>query len=191
MLEFLVLFSLAATGSSVCLTADLALKFFARKAHGATMATGPGRGASASSPPQADPVLTFGFTLACYGAISLALISALPGALALERTCLTFAILCVGGLINEIAGTTATGSAPSADTEEDTPVPSEPLSPRLAVVLTLVLNVAFAVASAGQGLIHIVPPAHTAGTVHPQEMDPIIVVAQRTDDPLDRHPEAL
>ena len=120
MLEFLVLFSLAAVGSLVRLWADLVLKFVARKSRSETVATGPGRGASAASAPQGDPVLAFGFTLACYGAISLVLVSALPGALALERTCLVFAVLCVGGLLNEISSTT-TIKAPAHDGDEDTP----------------------------------------------------------------------
>jgi hypothetical protein len=188
--EFLVLFSLAAVGSVMCLWADLVLKFVARKTRSEAVATDPGRGASAASAPQADPVLTFGFTLACYGAISLALVSALPGALALERTCLAFALLCVGGLLSEISSTTTT-KPPTLDADEDAPAPRERLSPRLSLTLTLVLNLAFAVVSAGQGLIQIVPPPKTASANRTQEMEPIIVVARRTNDSADHQPEAF
>jgi len=161
-LEFLVLFSLAATGSLVCVWADLVLKFVARKSRSETVATGPGRGASAASAPHGDPVLEFGFTLACYGAVSLVLVSALPGALALERTCLVFAVLCVGGL-----------------------------SPRLSLTLALMLNLAFAVVSSGQGLIQIVPPPKAVAVSRTQEMEPIIVVARRTDESAHHNLETL
>ena len=78
MLEFLVLFSLAAVGSLVCVWADLVRGFVARKSRSETVATGPGRGASAASAPHDDPVFAFGFTLACYGAISLVLARRAP-----------------------------------------------------------------------------------------------------------------
>ena len=190
MFEFLVLFSLAAVGSLVCVWADLALKFVARKSRSETVASGPGRGASAASTPNGDPVLVFGFTLACYGAISLVLVSALPGALALERTCLVFAVLCVGGLLSEISNTTTT-KVPSIDRDEDAPAEREPLSPRLSLTLALVLNLAFAVASSGHGLIQIVPPPNAVAVSRTQEMEPIIVVARRTDDSADHNRETL
>jgi len=189
-LEFLVLFSLAAVGSLVCVWADLVRGFVARKSRSETVATGPGRGASAASAPHGDPVLAFGFTLACYGAISLVLVSALPGALALERTCLVFAVLCVGGLLSEISNTTTT-KVPSIDGDEDAPAEREPLSPRLSLTLALMLNLAFAVVSAGQGLIQIVPPSKAVAVSRAQEMEPIIVVARRTDDSADHQLEAL
>jgi hypothetical protein len=190
-LEFLVLFSLAAVGSLVCVWADLALKFVARKSRSETVATGPGRGASAASAPHGDPVLAFGFTLACYGAISLVLVSALPGALALERTCLVFAVLCVGGLLSEISNTTTT-KLPTLDGDEDAPALREPLSPRLSLTLALMLNLAFAVVSAGQGLIQIVPPPKAVAVSRgAQEMEPIIVVARRTDESPNNNLEAL
>ena len=190
MLEFLVLFSLAAVGSLVCLWADLVHKFLARKSRSETVATGPGRGASAASAPHADPVFAFGFTLACYGAISLVLVSALPGALALERTCLAFAVLCVGGLLSEISNTTTTRPS-TLDEDEDTPAQRKPLSPRLSLMLALMLNLAFAVVSSGQGLIQIVPPPKAVTENRTVEMEPIIVVARRTDDSADNHLEAL
>jgi hypothetical protein len=189
-LEFLVLFSLAAVGSLVCVWADLALKFVAGKSGGETVATGPGRGPSAASASRGDPVLAFGFTLACYGAISLVLVSALPGALALERTCLAFALLCVGGLLSEIA-TTASTKPPAHDADEEAPAQRAPLSPRLSLTLALILNLAFAVVSCGQGLIQIVPPRKEVAVNRAQEMEPIIVVARRTDDSADRRLEAL
>jgi hypothetical protein len=189
-LEFLVLFSLATVGSLVCLSADLVRGFVARKSRSETVATGPGRAASAASAPHGDPVLAFGFTLACYGAISLVLVSALPGALALERTCLVFAVLCVGGLLSEISNTTTT-KVPSLDGDEDAPAQREPLSPRLSLTLALMLNLAFAVVSSGQGLIQIVPPPKAVAVSRTQEMDPIIVVARRTDDSADHNRETL
>jgi len=189
-LEFLVLFSLAAVGSLVCLWADLMLRFVARKSRSETVATGPGRGASAASAPHGDPVLAFGFTLACYGVISLVLVSALPGALALERTCLAFAVLCVGGLLSEISSTT-TIKPLAPDGDEDAPAQRMPLSPRLSLTLALMLNLAFAVVGAGQGLIQIVPPPKTVAVNRTQEMEPIVVVARRTDDSADHHREAL
>ena len=190
MLEFVVLFSLAAVGSLASLWANLVLRFVARKTRSESVATNPGRGTSTASAPEGDPVLAFGFTLACYGAISLVLVSALPGALALERTCLAFALLCVGGLLSEIAST-ATARPPTPDADEDAPVPRERLSPRLSLVLTLMLNLAFAVVGSGQGLIPIVPPAKVASVTRAQEMEPIIVIARRTDDSADRRTEAL
>jgi hypothetical protein len=188
-LEFLVLFSLAAVGSLVAVWADLMRGFVARKSRSETVATGPGRGASAASAPHGDPVLAFGFTLACYGAISLVLVSAFPGALALERTCLAFAVLCVGGLLSEISNTT-TAKPPAPDGDEDAATEREPLSRRLSLTLALMLNLAFAVVSSGQGLIQVVPPSAVAVN-RTQEMEPIIVVARRADDSVGYDPGAL
>jgi len=190
-LEFLVLFSLATVGSLVCRWAELVLKFVARKTRSEAIATDPARATSSASAPPADPVLVFGFTLFCYGAISLALVSALPGALALERTCLAFALLCVGGLLSEISSTTTT-RPPTLDEDEDAPAQREALAPSLSLTLTLMLNLAFAVVSSGQGLIQIVPPPKAVTVNRTQEMEPIIVVARRTDDSADhRRPEDL
>jgi hypothetical protein len=50
---------------------------------------------------------------------------------------------------------------------------------------------AFAVVSAGQGLIQIVPPPKAVSVSRSQEMEPIIVVARRTDDSTDHRPESL
>jgi len=189
-IEFLVIFSVAAAGSLVRLSADPALKFVARKTQGATIATGPAGCESAGPGHQVDSVLTFGFILACYGAMALGLVIALPGPLALERTCLAFALLCVGGLVSEISCTGTTARPPSLDTDQDEPPQRKPISLRLSVALTLMLNLTFAVLSADQGLIGIAPP-RAASASRAQELDPIIVVARRTYDPLDNRASPL
>jgi hypothetical protein len=102
---------------------------------------------------------------------------------------LAFAVLCVGGLLSEISNTTSTKTALDAD--EDTPAERAPLSPRLSLTLALMLNLAFAVVSSGQGLIQIVPPPKDVAVNRAQEMEPIIVVARRTDDSADHPLEAL
>jgi hypothetical protein len=178
----------------VCLAVGLALNFIARKTHGETFAFGPGRGEAPDLPPRADPVLIFGFVLGCYGAISLALVSALPGDLALARTGLVFAFLCVGGLIWEISNTRPTvhptvhhptlhSKEPEAD--EATAMRRKRMSRKLSVALAVMLNLAFAVLSSDRGLVQIVPPK--ASAVETEELEPIVVVAQRTWDPLDDH----
>jgi hypothetical protein len=183
---FLVIFTLAAAGSLVCLSVHLALKFVACRTHGETFAMGLGRDESAASGPEVDPVLKFGFILSGYGAIALALVSALPGPLALERTALTFALLCVGGLIGEISSARTTAEVSSIGGEEDAPVfRSRRSAPRLSVALMLALNLAFAVLSSGQGLIEIVPPPKAGSSNQSPELKPIIVIAQRNYDPLD------
>src|SRR5271163_4974907 len=98
------------------------------------------RGEAGVSPLRPDPVLMFGFTLACYGAIALALVSALPGDFALDRTGLVFAWLSVGGLIREIASTGPTSEQAVLATAADAPAQAKPLSRRLAFALTLTLN---------------------------------------------------
>jgi hypothetical protein len=183
--EFLVIFSIAASGSLVRLSADFVLKLVARKTQSQTIATGLGGVESAASGHQVDPVFTFGFMLACYGAIALALVVELPGPLALERMGLSFALLCLGGLISEISCTGTTGKLPSLDADGAAPSQREPISLQLSVALTLMLNLTFAVLSSGQGLIEIVPPKAASAT-HAQELDAIIVIARRTHDPLDQ-----
>ncbi|HWJ36167.1 MAG TPA: hypothetical protein VNR70_12915 [Steroidobacteraceae bacterium] len=185
MIEFLVIFSVATAGSLVRLSADLGLKFVARKTDSETIATGPGGVESAASGQHVDPVLAFGFVLACYGAIALTLVFMLPGALALERTALAFALLCVGGLVSEISCTGTTTQLPNLDADEDAAPPRKPISVRLSVALTFMLNLTLAVLSSGQGLIEIAP--QKAGSAsHTQELDPIIVIAQRSHD-FDHH----
>ncbi len=188
--EHIVLFSLTTVGSLVCFWADPLVKFLARKTRSEAIAANPGRGLSAAAVPHGDPVFAFGFILACYGAISLALVSALPGALALDRTCLTFALLCVGGLLCEISSSSST-RMPAGEAGEDAPPRREPLSPRLSLMLTVVLNLAFAVAGSGQGLMQIVPPPPAVKAARAVEMEPIVVVARRTEDSADHHREAL
>lgn len=177
MFESIVNFCLATAGSLVGLSAPIAVKFVARKTHSASIAMAPVRGDSAALKPPADPVHRFGFILACYGAIALALVTALPGAFALERTCLTFAMLCVGGLIGEISSTRPRSAAVEA--AEAGTAPREPLSLRLSLGLTLMLNLAFAVLGSGQGLLEVVPPAKATNASQRQELAPIVVVAQR------------
>lgn len=184
MIEFLVIFSVAASGSLVRLSADLVLRFAARKTQGQTIATGLGGGESASSGHRVDPAFAFGFILACYGAIALVLGVELPGPLALERMSLVFALLCVGGLVSEISCTGTTTRPPSLDTAKDAPPQRKPLSLQLSVALTLMLNLTFAVLSSGQGLIEIVPQK-ASGANHAQELDAIIVIARRAYDSLD------
>jgi len=159
-LQVIVIFTLSAVGSLVGLSADLAHRFVARKTRNEFIAAGPGSprtsARSTASAPPADPVITFGSILACYGAMALALIGAVPAPLALERTVLTFAFLCVGGLIGEISKSSHSVQPESdADAMEGPPVQRRPPSRRLSLILALVLNLAFAVLSAGQGLIDI------------------------------------
>jgi hypothetical protein len=182
--EFLVIFSVAASGSLVRLSADRVLKFVARRTQAETIVTGLGGVQSDATGHQVDPVFTFGFMLVCYGAIALALVVELPGPLVLERMGLTFALLCLGGLISEISCTGTTAKLPSLDADGAAPSQPEPISLQLSVALTLMLNLTFAVLSSGQGLIEIVPPK-AASASHAQVLDAIIVIAQRTHDPLD------
>lgn len=189
---FVVIFAIAAAGSVVCISAELALKLIARRQQGATLIAGPVRGESTSSVPSVDPVLSFGFILSCYGAIALALVVALPGALALERTVLTFALLGVGGLIAEIAKVGTSHPVSNVDEPEaESPAQIKPVSVVLSVALMLALNGAVGVLASGQGLIEIVPPATATNAGRAQEFDPIVVVAQRTYDPVDRLSSSL
>jgi hypothetical protein len=182
----LVIFAIAVLGSLLCLAVGFALNFIARKSHDQTLVLGVGRAeASDDAPPRADPVLVFGFVLACYGATALALVSALPGRFALERTVLAFAVLCVGGLICEISKTRPAVPLNDVELDEPTLARRRRVSSRWSVALAVALNLAFAVLSADQGLVDIVPPKPNAG--HTQELEPIVVVAQRTQDPLDDH----
>jgi hypothetical protein len=80
---------------------------------------------------------------------------------------------------------------PSIDRDEDAPAEREPLSPRLSLTLALMLNLAFAIASSGQRLIQIVPPPKAVVVSRTQEMEPIIVVARRTDDSAELNRETL
>jgi hypothetical protein len=178
MTEVIVIFSLAAAGCLVRLSTDLVLHMFARKLPNGTIATGPGEGQSSESQPKADPVVAFGVTLTFYGAIALMLVSALPGSLANQRTCLAFALLCVGGLIGEISRAQTRAAEGEADADSDQPHKAVPSSAGLSVALMLALNMAVAILASGRGLIPIVPPPAVAKSA-PTELEQIVVVARR------------
>jgi hypothetical protein len=183
MFEFAVILSIAGMGSLVRLSASLVLHYFASKSQSDTIAAGTDRGFSAETAPMVDPVLRFGFILALDGAIVLALMSALPGELALERTAYAFALLCAGGLIGEISSSGSSRQTMNVETDEEAAVPAGGTSRLLSAALTLMLNVSLAVLCAGQGLIEIVPPK-SADSSYTQELDAVVVVAKRTHDPL-------
>jgi len=186
MAEALVIFSITAVGSLVRWSANIALRRFALNDARATVGVA-AKGDWSPTAGTVDPVLRVGFTLACYGAIVLVLVSALPGALALERTCFAFALLCAGGVVGEIAGARATAQASTA--EDD--LPHDPAdsyhqtSRPLSVALALTLNVSIALMTAGQGLIPIVMLADSVG--YTDRLEPVIVVAKRSHDPLEEH----
>ena len=153
---------------------------------------GPGRAASAAAPPGVDPTLTFGFIIACYGAIALVLVSALPGDLALERTLLTYALLCAGGLIGEISITGTTTRPQSLDSLDEQDAieggggKRKPISLGLSLALMVLLNLAFALLISAQGVIDIVPQPKSAAGGRAAELDTIVVIAERTPDPVER-----
>jgi hypothetical protein len=184
--EFMVIFSVAASGCLVRLSTDLVVQFFARKVPSGTIATGPHHGQAPVSQPQVDPWVTVGLTLTCYGAIALALVSELPGTLAFQRTWLVFALLCVGGLIGEISRTRSGVDAGSAESDLDADESEERTSGSvgLSVALMLALNLAVAVLSSGQGLVQIVPPPVPASDNQSAELEPIVVVARRGSNDL-------
>lgn len=179
--EIMVIFSLAATGSLVRLSLDFALQFVARKVTAQTTASGPEH-----SEPQfeADPLVAVGLTLSCYGALALGLILALPGELAIQRTWLAFALLCVGGLVGEICRTRGSAVAEDVEVDDDESSDGIPASVGLSMTLTLAMNLAIALLVSGQGLVVIVPPAQPVSEAQATELDPIVVVAGRGSDPL-------
>jgi hypothetical protein len=177
MIEAIVIFCLSTTGCLVSLSTDLGLRVFARKLANGSTASGSGPGQSPESRPKADPIVTFGLTLACYGAIALVLVAELAGELAMERTCLAFALLCAGGLIGEIAHS-------RTDHQAHEPSTRTPGSLGLSIALMLTLNVAVAVLCGGQGLIQIVPPPAPVSAAESAELEQIVVVARRGSDHL-------
>jgi hypothetical protein len=170
----------------VRLSTDLVLQLFARKVPSGTIATGPHHGQTPESQPKVDPLVTFGLTLTCYGAIALAIVSELPGALAFQRTWLAFALLCAGGLIGEISrtGTSAGTTVAESDADDVDPEERTPGSAGLSVALMLALNLAVAVLVSGQGLVQIVPPPAPASDNQSTELEQIVVVARRGSDDL-------
>lgn len=185
MIEFLVIFGLAAVGSLVRLSAILTLKLIAPKPQGETIAAGPSRGWSAVTAPPADPILRFGLILACNGIIVLALVSAFPGALAFERAGLAFALLSAGGLIGEIASAGSTPKTSATVADDDAAVPDTALSRRLSLALAVMLNLSLAVLISGRGLVEILPPAPPAASSDVPELESVVVIAERPYDPLD------
>jgi len=178
--EIVVIFSLAATGALVRLSIDFALQFFTRKMAAETTASGPEH----SEPQlQADPLVAVGLTLTGYGALALGLILALPGDLAIQRTWLAFALLCVGGLVGEICRTRSTAPA-DPELDDDQSYDGIPASVGLSMTLMLAMNLAMALLVSGQGLVVIVPPAQPVGQAQATELEPIVVVADRGSDPL-------
>ena len=177
--EVLVLFSLAAMGCLARLALDLAMQFFARRVPSGRIAMGPSQGQAV--PAKADPTVTLGATLGCYGAISMALVAALPGELAFQRMWFAFALMCVGGLIGEISRARTGASPADVDAEEWEPEEHAPASVGLSVALMLALNLAVAVLLSGQGLVQLVPPPASAGNA-PAQLDQIVVVARRGSD---------
>ena len=187
MAGFFIVFALIVAGSLVCVSAGIALRFGARRAQAESVAMGAGRAASAAAAPRVDPTVTFGFIIACYGLISLILVSAFPGDLALERTLLTYALLCVGGLIGEISITGTTTQPPSLDALDPTPADLQagdrrkPISIGLSLALALLLNIALALLICAQGVIDVVPQPKSAAS-RASELDGIVVVAERVAD---------
>jgi hypothetical protein len=179
--EIMVIFSLAASGSLVRLFIDFALQFVARKMAAETTASGPEH-----SEPQlrSDPLVAVGLTLSGYGALALGLILALPGELAIQRTWLAFALLCVGGLVGEICRTRSTAAADDEEVDDDDSHDGIPASVGLSMALTLTMNLAIALLVSGQGLVVIVPPAQPVSEAQAAELEPIVVVAGRGSDPL-------
>ena len=186
--ECLVIFSIAAMGSLVRWTADVALKRLALKDARETVQIASKGGWSGVPAGSVDPILRVGFILACYGALVLVLVSALPGDLALERTGFAFALLCAGGVVGEISGAGVTAQSTDPDEMQSPPGAQRPgrASRPLSMALALTLNLSIALFTAGQGLIPIVTFAET--TAPAERLDPVIVVAKRTHDLLEEQP---
>jgi hypothetical protein len=182
--EVIIIFSLAAAGCLIRLSTDLVLQLLARRAAAGTIAAGPDRGQSHdAAQPKTDPLAGVALTLTCYGALAVVVVSEYPGQLALQRTWLAFALMCVGGLIGEISRTgTGRAAQPDLDAEEDEAAERTPGSVGLSVALMLTLNLAIAVLVSGQGLVPIVPPPASAVDTQSTELEQIVVVARRGAD---------
>ncbi len=185
MVELVVIFLVATLGSLVRLFADLMLKVLAVKAH--VMAAGSDHNWTSPMVPLVDPVLKFGFIVACYGIIVISLLSAFPGALALERSALAFSLLGAGGLIGEIADSGTVTPTPSLEADSKVPARHRPVSRRLTfaltAALTFVLNFGVAMLITGRDLVEIVP-AEQLLKAHVPELDAVVVVARRSYDHL-------
>jgi hypothetical protein len=177
--EVLVIFSVAATGCLTHLAMDLAVQFFARRMPSGRIAVGPGNGQASRSQAKADSTVTLGATLGCYGVIALMIVTELPGALAVQRTWLAFALMCVGGLIGEISRSGTCKAVEDADAEEGEEQEQIPGSVGLSVALMIALNLAVAVLMSGQGLVQLVPPSAPAVDNQSTQLEQIVVVARK------------
>jgi hypothetical protein len=74
---------------------------------------------------------------------------------------------------------------PQLGEDDRAPIQRKPVSLWLSLAVMLVFNLSFAVLICGQGLIEIVPPMKSTNANHIQELEPMLVVARRTHDPLD------
>jgi len=191
--ECLVIFSIAAMGSLVRWSADIALRRVALKEARETVQIA-SKGSWAGMPVgTVDPIVRVGFILACYGAMVLVLVSAVPGALALERTGFAFALLCAGGLVGEISGMRGAAQTPADDEAQSGTEHPDRASRPLSMALALTLNLSIALLTAGQGLIPIVTLAQPTTqataqtTAQADRLDPVIVIARRSHDLLEEH----
>lgn len=183
MVESLIIFSIAAVGSLVRWSADVALKRHAVRQARETVGSVANPAWSDIPFGSVDPILRVGFTLACYGAIVLVLVSASPGELALERTGFAFALLCAGGLVGEISSAGVTPQPPAVDEVQRDAEHARRTSRALAMALTLTLNASIAVLTSGQRLIPIV--TLTSATAQAYRLEPVVVVARRKHDALE------
>lgn len=162
-------------GSLICSLVSVLLGAIARRTQSDRLTAGSDGDASSIQGIDTDPVVSFGFVLICYGALALALVNALPGPRALERTALAFALLCVGGLISEISTTGSTARLPHLDADCEPVDERQPISIGLSIALALVLNCAVAIMSYGQELIEVIPPAVHRDS-QPASLEPVIVI---------------
>jgi hypothetical protein len=179
--EVIVIFCLAATGCLVRLSTDRCLQSLARRVPNGTIATGPFHRQPSESPPRAAPVVTVGLALTTYAAIALFLVTELPGQFALHRAMLAFALLCVGGLIGEIARTGTGTRATDGESDDQPQREITPTSVALSVALMIALNLVVAVLVSGQGLLQIIPQQVNVQD-QPAELEQIVVVARRGAD---------
>lgn len=176
MIQFVTILCLCTAGSGICSLVSAALGAIARRTQSDRLTAGSDGDASSVQGIDTDPVVTFGFVLICYGALALALVDALPGPRALERTALAFGLLCVGGLISEISTTGSTADLPHLDADSKPIGERRPISMGLSIALALVLNSAVAIMSFSQELIEVIPPAVHGESQPAAALDPVIVI---------------